>query len=151
MKYGPTDPFSNRSSSQRRYTRHEGTLAIAAIGLVLIGAIGSATAQYGGPDYGYGGRERDYCRGRDYGRDRDYGYEERGPGYRERRCGQPHYHGYGRREGQTAQLLMFANRGATRSRRKRNCQVLSPCLPPRSRERRLFSQNGSGESHPFST
>jgi hypothetical protein len=97
--------------------------AIAVIGLGLIGAIGSASAQYGAPDYGYGGREREY------GRDRDYGYEERGRGYRERRprdqdygfneraylrcnpdvaravaqgrmqSGFMHYQGYGRREG----------------------------------------------------
>jgi hypothetical protein len=103
--------------------------AIAALGLSLVAPMGSASAQYGSPDYGYGGREREYGRDRDYGRDRNFGYEERGRGYKERaprdqeygfneraylRCnpdvaravaqgrmqsGFMHYQGYGRREG----------------------------------------------------
>ncbi len=60
--------------------------AIAAVGLGLMGAVGSASAQYyGRPDYGY--RQPDYEyreRGGPRYRDRDYGYEERGPRYRGR-------------------------------------------------------------------
>lgn len=62
------------------------TFGVAAvIGLALIGAVGTASAQsWGGPDYGY--RERD---SRDYrGRDSDY----RDRGYRDRRDD------YGRRD-----------------------------------------------------
>ncbi|AWN43091.1 hypothetical protein U8607_19820 [Methylobacterium durans] len=91
--------------------------ATAAVGLGLLAAVGSPSAQpYGGPDYGY--RDRDY---RDRGRD----YDDRGPRYRDRgaygfdereylRCnpdvrravargqmesGATHYRVFGRREG----------------------------------------------------
>lgn len=99
--------------------------AIAAVGLTLMGSMGSASAQYGGPGYGYGDRERDYDRDRDYrDRERGPGYGERGRGYGDRReygfdereylrcnpdvaravrrgqmqSGFIHYQGYGRRE-----------------------------------------------------
>ncbi|MEH3147753.1 MAG: hypothetical protein PGN34_20970 [Methylobacterium frigidaeris] len=71
--------------------------AIAAVGLALGGSLGSASAQWGGPDYGYGERRPEYGyreRRPDYGYgDRDYGprgreygsrgrddYEDRGRG-----------------------------------------------------------------------
>ncbi|MDR7039401.1 MULTISPECIES: hypothetical protein [Methylobacterium] len=59
--------------------------AMAAVGLTLMGSVGTGWAQpYGGSDYGY--RDRDYgSRDRDYGgRDRDYGYRDRDEGYRDR-------------------------------------------------------------------
>lgn len=61
---------------------------IAATSLMLMGPIGSALAQYGGPDYGYGYRDRDreldYRRERDYRRDHDYRYREGDRDYGER-------------------------------------------------------------------
>ncbi len=86
---------------------------MAVIGLGLIGAVGTASAQsWGGPDYGYRDRDsrdreyrsrdsdyrdrdyrdrrddygrRDDYRGRDYGsRDRDYGARDRGAAFNER-------------------------------------------------------------------
>jgi hypothetical protein len=68
--------------------------AMAAVGLSLIGSMGSPSAQPGGgPDYGYRERDSGYGeRGPRY-RERDYGYgergerEERGRGYRERESG----------------------------------------------------------------
>ena len=90
-------------------------IAMAAVGLGLMGAMAPATAQRGGPDYGYG--ERDYgSRDRDYGsrdrggsRDRDYGFDEReylrcNPDVRravnngQMESGSVHYRTFGRRE-----------------------------------------------------
>ena len=72
--------------------------AIAAAGLMLMGPVAPAFAQYGGPDYDYGyrdrDRERDYWRGREYGRDRDYRYRERDREYGERGPRRPD-RGYG--------------------------------------------------------
>jgi hypothetical protein len=58
--------------------------AVAAVGLSLIGSMGSVSAQPGGgPDYGYRERDEGYGdRGPRY-RERE-GYGERGPRYRER-------------------------------------------------------------------
>ena len=58
--------------------------AVAAVILSLTATIGSASAQYGGPDYGY--RDRGY-RERDRYDDRDRGYRERDRGYGDRRAG----------------------------------------------------------------
>ncbi len=54
---------------------------VAVLGLGLIGAVGTASAQSWGPDYGY--RDREYRRDSDY-RDRDYrdrGYRDRSDDY----------------------------------------------------------------------
>ncbi len=57
---------------------------MAVIGLGLIGAVGTASAQSWGPDYGYRDRDREYrSRDGDY-RDRDYrdrGYRDRSEDY----------------------------------------------------------------------
>lgn len=84
---------------------------IAAVGLTVMGAIGSASAQRGGSDYGYG--ERDYGsreRGGGGYRERGYGFDEdeylrcnpdvrRAVNRGQMESGSAHYRTFGRREG----------------------------------------------------
>lgn len=76
---------------------------IAAVGLSLIGSIGSASAQRGGDGYGYrergyGEAERGGYRARDYGdQGRDYGYRQRNDGYGEAERGGYRARDYGDR------------------------------------------------------
>lgn len=84
---------------------------MAVVGLSLLGAVGTATAQpYGGPDYGYRDRDRDY-RDRDY-RSRDSDYRDRD--YRDRRDD------YGRRDDYRGRERDYGSRDRDRDYGERN-------------------------------